>query len=97
MEFGSVSGFSQLISSLWASVSLSLRWKDMRKGRVGMTAGVSPLPHPQLLKFSVLWASLWLGEAACAQAGSNARARGPGVRGWGWYPAWSPWALCLWI
>ena len=50
-----------------------------------MTAGVPPLLHPQLLKFSVLWAFLWLGEAACAQAGSNARQRGPGARGWGWY------------
>ena len=35
MEFGCGSGFGQLISSLWASVFLSLKWEDMRKGRAG--------------------------------------------------------------
>lgn len=97
MEFGSVRGFGQLISSVGLSFLVFEVGRHEKGQSWDMTAGVPPLPHPQLLKFSVLRAFLWLWEAACAQAGSNARERGPGARGWGWYPAWSPWALCPWI
>lgn len=36
VEFGSDSGFGQLISSLWTSVSLFLKWEDKGKGRGGI-------------------------------------------------------------
>lgn len=42
MESGSVSGCDQLLSPLWASVSLSLKCEDKLKGRGGIWLQVSP-------------------------------------------------------